>query len=67
MQTFEIKHEGHTYVIEQNESGYLITFPDGHKSLLEVYMDSNQETAFAFDLKLAESLGHHIRRKLHFE
>lgn len=67
MEGFEVKHEGGKYKIQPNESGYLVTFPDGHQALLEAYLDSNQETAFAFDMKLAESLGHQIRKKQHFE
>jgi hypothetical protein len=67
MNPFEITHDGVTYKVNENESGYLVTFPDGHQSLLEKYMDSNDEPAFAFDIALAESLGHHIRRQLDLE
>ena len=64
---FEINHEGKIYKVNENENGYVITFPDGHQSLLEKYMDSNDDTAFAFDMGLAESLGHHIRKQLDLE
>lgn len=67
MDTIQVKHEGKSYKIEESEDGYLVTFPDGHQGLLEKYMDINEEPAFAFDMKLAESLGHHIRRQLNLE